>query len=150
VSTNDDFILAFRRLQGDVDQWFVDLAAGSRLPRAPAVRALADAYLTANPPTLTVQVDVAGVDPAEMDIQLDGDLLVVRGVRRRPSSQRRVYQHAEIDWGPFERRVRLGVPVDADAVTASYDRGLLTIVLPLGDRAPSERIGIVVRGGEAG
>ena len=150
MSQSDDFILAFRQLQGEMDRWFVDLSAGSRLPRVPAVRALADAYLTEHPPTLTVQLDVAGVDPAEVDIQLDGEMLVVRGVRRRPSGERRIYQHAEIDWGPFERRVRLGVPIDPDAVTATYDRGLLTIVLPLGQRATAERIGIVVRaGGEA-
>jgi HSP20 family protein len=145
VSTSDDFILAFRRLHGEMDRWFVDLA-GSRLPRSPAVRALADVYLTEDPPTLTVQLDVAGVDPAEVDIQLDGDLLVVRGVRRRPSGERRIYQHAEIDWGPFERRMRIGVAIDAEAVTANYDRGLLTIVMPLGERRPVERIGIVVRG----
>src|SRR5205823_6000427 len=137
-------------LHGEMDRWFVDLSAGSRLPRAPSVRALADAYLTHDPPTLTVQLDVAGLDPAEVDVQLDGEMLVVRGVRRRPSAERRVYQHAEIDWGPFERRVRLGVSIDPDAVTATYDRGLLTIVMPLGERAPAGRIGIVVRrGGEA-
>jgi HSP20 family protein len=147
VATSDEFILAFRRLQGEMDRWFVDLSAGSRLPRATSVRALADAYLTRDPPTLTIQLDVAGVDPAEVDIQLDGEMLVVRGVRRRPAAGRRVYQHAEIDWGPFERRVRLGVWIDPDAVSATYERGLLTIVLPLGARATAERIGIAVRGG---
>jgi HSP20 family protein len=149
VATSDEFILAFRRLQTEMDRWFVDLSAGSRLPRATSVRALADAYLTRDPPTLTIQLDVAGVDPAEVDIQLDGEMLVVRGVRRRPSAERRVYQHAEIDWGSFERRVRLGVWIDPDAVSATYERGLLTIVLPLGARATAERIGIAVRGGEA-
>jgi HSP20 family protein len=147
VSTSDDFILAFRRLQGEMDRWFVDISAGSRPPRAPAVRAFADVYLTEEPPTLTVQLDVAGVDPAEVDVQLDGDLLVIRGVKR-PSAERRLYQHAEIEWGPFERRMRIGVPIDPDGVTAGYDRGLLTIVLPLGERRPAERIGIPVRGAE--
>jgi len=145
VSTSDDFILAFRRLQGEMDRWFVDLAAGSRPPRAPAVRAFADVYLTEEPPTLTVQLDVAGLDPAEVDVQLDGDLLVIRGAKRRPSGERRLYQHAEIEWGPFERRMRIGVPIDAEGVTASYERGLLTVVLPLGERRPVERIGIAVR-----
>jgi HSP20 family protein len=147
VPQSDDFILAFRRLQGEMDHWFVELCAGSRLGRAPAVRALADVYLTADPPTITVELDVAAVEPEDIDVQLDGDLLVVRGVRRRASGERRVYQHAEIDWGVFERRVRLGVPVDAEAVRATYDRGLLTIALPLGARTPSERIAIAVHGG---
>ena len=42
---------------------------------------------------------------------------------------RRVYQHAEIAWGPFERRLRLGVSVDAEAASAAYVDGILRIAL---------------------
>ena len=53
------------------------------------------------------------------------DVLVVRGERRRGGGGRRVYQHAEIAWGPFERRLRLGVAVDATAASAAYEDGIL-------------------------
>ena len=141
--SEDPFAVA-RSLHGELDQLFAELWAGPR-HRRPAVQALADVYLTEDPPTLTVQLDLAGVDPDRLRIVLDGDLLIVAGERSRPRGERRIYQHAEIDWGPFERRIRLGVTVDADAARAAYDRGLLTIALPLTRRAGPSRVPITVR-----
>jgi HSP20 family protein len=145
VARNEEIGGSVRSLHGELDQLFAELWAGPRRRRA-TVQAAADVYLTEDPPTLTVQLDLAGVDPEGLRIVLDGDLLVIAGARSRPAGERRVYQHAEIDWGPFERRLRLGVAVDAEAVTASYDRGLLTIALPLAPRARRSRVPITVRG----
>ncbi|MCU0307160.1 MAG: Hsp20/alpha crystallin family protein [Thermoleophilia bacterium] len=127
----DDLTRELRRMQDELDELFADMRGRPPGRGAPAVRAQADVFLTADPPTLTVQLDIAGVDPAEVDVQLEGDLLVIRGERRRPQGERRVYRHAEIDWGRFERRLRLGVPVDVAAARASYDQGMLTVALPL-------------------
>ena len=133
-------------MQGEVDQLFVELWSGSRSRRPTMARAPADVYLAGDPPVLTVQLDVAGVDPEGIEVTLDRELLTVGGVRARPAGERRVYHHAEIDWGPFERRLRLGVPVDADRATAEYERGLLTIALPLAERVREIRVTIAVRG----
>lgn len=133
---SDDFMQEFRRLHGELDQLFVDMLGGPRAPRTPTVTAQADVFVAGDPPVLTVQLDVAGVDPEAVEVHLDGDLLVVRGERRRPVGERRVYHHAEIDWGRFERRLRLGVAVDGSGSTASYDRGMLTIALPLAPSRP--------------
>jgi HSP20 family molecular chaperone IbpA len=40
----------------------------------------------------------------------------------------------EIDYGPFERRIALDEPVDSEAADATYERGLLTIRLPVTKR----------------
>lgn len=127
----------------DLDQIVSDLWGGAR--PAPGVRALADVYLTEDPPTVTVQLDIAGVDPDAIDVELDGDQLVIRGERRRPEGGRLVYQHAEIEWGRFERRLRLGVGVDAEAVTARYERGMLTVALPLAPTRPPSRVAVTLR-----
>jgi HSP20 family protein len=137
--------VSFRHLQGDLDQFFGELLAGVGRPASGAL-VPADVYLTGDPPTLTVQLDLAGVEPESLDIQLQADVLSIRGARRRPPGKPRQYQLAEIDWGPFERRLRLLVPVDAEAATAGYERGLLTISLPLAQRAPAARVAILVRG----
>src|SRR6478735_4752216 len=111
MAQGDDLTARLRGMRGELDEIFIELWTGPR-HRRPPVLAPADVYLTDSPPTLTVQLDLAGVDPADVDIILDGDELTVRGARtRRPG--RRVYQHAEIDWGPFRRRLRIGVAVDA-------------------------------------
>lgn len=109
-------------------------------------RALTDVYLTDDPATLNATVDIAGLDPQSLEVILDGDILTIRGGRRRPpESGRRVYQHVEIDWGPFERRIRIGTPVDPAAATVTYDRGLLQLALPLAQQPVVTRVLIGVR-----
>jgi len=130
----------------DVDRLFAELFPGGRHGASNEARAPVDVYLAdGDPPTLTVELDVAGVDPERLDIGLQEDVLVVRGERRRAGGGRRVYQHAEIAWGPFERRLRLGVSVDADAASAAYEDGILRIALPLAPKPPLRRVGITVK-----
>ena len=125
----------------DVDRLFADLFPGGRHGASNEARAPVDVYLTDGPPpSLTVEIDIAGVNPAQVDVGLVEDVLVVRGERRRAGDGRRVYQHAEIAWGPFERRLRLGVAVDAAAATASYESGILRILLPLAPSPPLRRV----------
>jgi HSP20 family protein len=131
----------------DVERLFAELYPGGRHAASSEARAPVDVYLTDGPPpSLTVEIDVAGVEPGLIDIGLVEDLLVVRGERRRIGEGRRVYQHAEIPWGPFERRLRLGVAVDAAAASAACENGILRIVLPLAPSPPLRRVEISVRG----
>jgi HSP20 family molecular chaperone IbpA len=129
----------------DVERLFAELYPGRTTGQGES-RAPVDVYLTEGPPpSLTVEMDVAGVDPSAIDVALADDLLVVRGVRRRVGEGRRVYQHAEIAWGPFERRVRLGVAVDAAAATAGCENGILRITLPLAPAPSPRRVEITIR-----
>src|SRR6266545_2527290 len=57
-----------------------------------------------------------------------------------------VWYRSEIEYGPFERQLELAEDVDAKNTTATYERGLLRIVLPLAARAPkAARVPIEVR-----
>jgi HSP20 family protein len=52
----------------------------------------------------------------------------------------------ELDYGPFRRQVALGADVDVAQAQATYEKGILSIVLPLAQRpAPGERVTIEVR-----
>lgn len=144
VTRRPDHSARFRQVPGEVDELLSELmgvrGAGS------AARALTDVYLTEDPPALHATVDIAGLDPDSLEVMLEEDVLTIRGGRRRPpESGRRVYQHVEIDWGPFERRIRIGVPVDPAAATVTYDRGLLQIRLPLAPQPVVSRVLITVR-----
>ena len=130
-----------------MDRLFAELFPGGRHAASNEARAPVDVYVAdGEPPTLVVEMDAAGVDPDLVDVSLQGDVLVVRGERRRRPGGRRVYHHAEIAWGPFERRLKLGVPVDANATTASYEDGILRIALPLAPKQPSRRVDISAGG----
>lgn len=130
----------------EVERLFSELYATERSTAGGTARAAVDVYLADGPPpAVTVEVEAPGVDPDTIDIELQEDVLTVRGVRRRAGAGRRIYQHAEIEWGRFERRLRLGVAVDATAASASCDRGILRILLPLTAAPPRRRVEITVR-----
>jgi HSP20 family protein len=88
-------------------------------------------YRTEEPPTLTVVAELAGIDPVEVDATVADGVLVLSGTRRRAAACGAVYHHMELDYGRFERRIPLGERVDADAVEAVYERGLLRVTLPV-------------------
>jgi HSP20 family protein len=71
------------------------------------------------------------VDAEKVEVLLYEDAVVVTGERPlSPCAPEGVYHAAEIRHGPFRREVRLPCAVDAEAVAARYERGLLQITLP--------------------
>jgi HSP20 family molecular chaperone IbpA len=139
VAERDD-----ERLRGEIEQLFADLW---QVPRVAGLssgfRPRADCVRTDDPPRLTVVVELPGVNPDEVHIAAAPRELLIEGQRARPDDSGR-YQQIEIDYGAFQRRIPLAEEVDPDGVTASYDRGLLTIVLPLA-RRPERPVSIEVR-----
>jgi HSP20 family protein len=122
------------RLKTEMEELFADLCHHRVAPQRAGFRPRVDAYRTEDPPAVHVVVELPGVDPAEVELAVVDGILVVSGQRRRPVVKARRYEHIEIDYGPFERRIALGDDLDADEAEAVYDHGLLTITLPLAQR----------------
>ena len=87
---------------------------------------------------LEVCVDLAGVDRENVEIHVEPRKLLIRGTRPSPEpvsgdpdSPCRQILAMEIENGPFERIFSLPTDVDADAVTARQEEGLLWIQLPV-------------------
>jgi HSP20 family protein len=124
------------RMKSEMEELFADLCQVPRLvARRAGFRPALDVYRTDDPPTVTVVVELAGIDPDEVDAAVVDGVLVVRGRRSRPAGDQRLYQHIEIDYGVFERRVQLNETVDSEAASATYENGLLSIHLPLARRS---------------
>lgn len=76
-----------------------------------------------------LRLEVPGVDQSNLELALQGDDLIVAGVRETvEDGVRSVF--TERPAGPFQRTVRLPGPVDADAVAAHLRAGLLVVHLP--------------------
>jgi HSP20 family protein len=125
-------------LQSEIDDLFADLwqvprFSGLRRVFRPAV----DCYRTDDPPELTVLVELPGVDPESLELIVDDGVLTVAGVRERPRRPGVVYQQMEMEYGPFRRQVHLGVDVEVAQAHASYERGVLKVVLPIAVRRPA-------------
>jgi HSP20 family protein len=128
-----DLFENFERMRREMDELFGD-AFERRLggPRrhggfSPAV----DVYYADDPPRAVVQADLAGIDLADVQLEITGRELVLAGNRRAPQADGHSYQQVEIEHGPFRRIVSLGAEVDADATQAIYENGMLTVELPL-------------------
>ncbi|HXZ56602.1 MAG TPA: Hsp20/alpha crystallin family protein [Gaiellaceae bacterium] len=131
-----------RELVGDL--WHVPRYVRPRHGFRPNV----DCVRSDDPPALHVIVELPGVDPALLKVIAADRVLVVAGVRHRPPIEGR-YQQMELECGPFERRISLAEPVDTSKASANYDRGLLTVVLPVATRAPKpqrQRVLIAIGG----
>ena len=112
--------------------WQVPRFTGSRHGFRPNV----DCFHTDDPHVLTVVVELPGVEPASIRVVAGERALVIAGERRRPHVAGRIYQQMEIEYGTFQRQIRLAEDVDPERATASFEHGVLTIVLPVVAQAP--------------
>ena len=119
------------RLQSEMEELFSGVGRMRAGARRRGFRPAVDVSRTVDPPLVTVVCDVAGVDPADIQLALSDGVLTITGIRRRPAADRVQYQQVELDYGPFERRIPVGDDIAADGSEATYDRGLLTVVLPV-------------------
>jgi HSP20 family protein len=138
------------RLQGEIEELFADLwqvprFSGLRRGFRPAV----DCFHTDEPHQLTIVVELAGVEPESVTLVAEERAVTISGERRRPRVAGQVYQQMEIEYGAFRRTINGAEDVDVAAASAAYERGLLTIVLPIAERPPrAEPVSIhVVRKG---
>ena len=107
-----------------------------------------DCIRSDDPAALHVLVELPGVDPASIQVVAADRVLVVAGERCRPQLSGR-YQQMELEYGPFQRRISLSEPVDTTAATARYERGLLTVVLPIAPK-PTKRERVTITIGAPG
>ncbi|MBX6768801.1 MAG: Hsp20/alpha crystallin family protein [Actinomadura rubrobrunea] len=91
---------------------------------------------------VVLRFDLPGIDPDSIDVTVDRGVLTV--------SARRDEQIGEDDWafvrervmGTFTRRVYLPEHLDADAVEAAYDNGVLAVRIPVREQAKPRKIAI--------
>src|SRR5207237_2613920 len=123
------------RLQGEVQElidelWQVPRFSGLRRGFRPQV----DVVRTDDPAEFRVVIELAGVNPEDVNLYADNQTLVVAGERRRSFKGR--YFHMEIDHGPFQRRAQVAEPVGPEDARAGYARGVPPAWLPVAPRPP--------------
>lgn len=85
--------------------------------------------------------DIPGVDPQEIEVQMDKGLLTIKGERRAEATeQTQRYSRVERLHGNFHRRFALPDSADPDGITASGQNGVLQIVIPKRPESTPRRI----------
>jgi HSP20 family protein len=129
----------------ELEVYFNDYVRGTPVGfvSTPKWRPPTDIYETED--SFIVVMDIAGVDPGEFTVALDGGMLTVSGERKERASGRREYHAMEVKVGPFERSFRLPRPVDAASLRATYELGFLEIRLAKLPAAPPRAVDVVGR-----
>jgi len=99
-----------------------------------------DAYRRGD--AFVVHFDLPGVEPASIDLTVDKNVLTVRAERRFEQEPADEILVTERPQGTFTRQLMLGDQLDSDAISAGYDRGVLTLTIPVAARAKPRRVEI--------
>lgn len=82
-----------------------------------------------------IKSTIAGVEPGDLEISLNNDLLTIKGRRKSETDfENYDYFYQECYWGSFSRSVILPVEVEESKIQANLKNGVLTIKLPKSDR----------------
>jgi HSP20 family protein len=93
-----------------------------------------------------VAFDLPGVAADSVDLDVERNVLTVRAERPEPASKDTELIASERPRGVFSRQLILGDTLDTDSVQATYDAGVLTLRIPVAERAKPRKIEIETKG----
>ena len=131
-------------LQDQINRVFSDLVGRTEeesnlTPWAPAV----DIYETEH--ELVVKADVPDVNPEDLDIRVENNILTIRGERKfEEKVNEENYLRVERAYGSFSRSFSLANSVKSDAIKADYQNGVLTLSIPKREEAKPKQIKVNV------
>ncbi len=90
---------------------------------------------------VTIKLEAPGVAPEDLDVNVAGQMLTIRGEKRQEQEDcKRNYHYVERRFGSFQRTIPLPAGVDADHVSATAHNGVITIQMPKLPDAKPKRI----------
>ena len=89
-----------------------------------------------------LSADMPGIDPGSVDVDVDGQLLTIRAERTLAGHENVKWITRERQSGSFLRQLNLGQGVDVESISASYDNGVLSVTIPVSERAKPRKIEI--------
>ncbi|MGZ4700263.1 MAG: Hsp20/alpha crystallin family protein [Ilumatobacteraceae bacterium] len=123
----------------EIDRMLDQAISQTRRPSFPM-----DAYRHGE--TVVVHFDLPGVDPASIDLEFERQTLTVTAERSwRPVDGDQLLATERVH-GKFQRQILLGDGLDADRMHATYEHGVLTVTIPVAERAKPRKIEVAVTG----
>jgi HSP20 family protein len=133
ASLREEFDDVVERIFGREDGWGI----GHNIPSL-------DLSETDN--TIEARLDLPAVDPDEIDIQVNRNLLTVSGERNEEKEEKgRTFYRMERRAGSFSRTITLPADVNEDEVAAEYKDGVLSITLPKAEEAKCRKVKVAHR-----
>ena len=129
----------------DLDAWtrgFLSQTGSARAPRFMPMDLcrIDDHYV--------LTADLPGVDPGSVDVNVDNGTLTISAHRTARSDESVHWLASERFFGKYRRQLSLGEGIDASAISATYENGVLTVTIPLSEKAKPRKIDVAHGGGK--
>jgi HSP20 family protein len=105
-----------------------------------------DAYRAGD--EFVVHFDLPGVAPEAVEVDVERNVLTIKAERRPAHAGEVQMQVSERPLGVFSRQLFLGDSLDTDNIHASYDTGVLTLRIPVAERAKPRKIEVSATAGQ--
>ncbi len=89
-----------------------------------------------------LHADLPGVDPGSVSVDVDNGTLTIRAERTPRTEDGVQWISSERFTGTYQRQLALGDGIDADRIKATYENGVLTLSLPVAERAKPRKVEI--------
>ncbi|GAA0280889.1 Hsp20/alpha crystallin family protein [Alteraurantiacibacter aestuarii] len=144
------FLEPLNRLRGEIDRMFDEFPArwpSLHLPaRFTASLPVPAVGMTENKKGYKVSVEVPGIEPEAIELQVEKDMLIIKGEKTEErEEEERDYALSERSYGAFERRIAMPADAMADKIEAKAKNGVLEISIPRDKEAVSERRRIEIK-----
>jgi HSP20 family protein len=95
--------------------------------------------------SVTLKIEVPGIEEKDIDVRIENNVLTVHGERKFEKEEKEEnFRRVERQYGSFTRTFTLPTTVDAEKVSANYDKGILKIALPKKAEAKPKQIKVNV------
>jgi HSP20 family protein len=91
-----------------------------------------------------LHADLPGIDPGSVDVSVENNTLTIKAERSERTEQGVQWISSERFAGTYMRQIALGDGIDAEKITATYANGVLTVTLPVAERAKPRKVSISV------
>ena len=105
-----------------------------------------DAYRVGD--NFVAHFDLPGVDPGSIDVDVDGNTLTIRAERTLRGEEQAEWIAQERPSGSYMRQLSVGEGLDLDKIHAHYENGVLSMTIPVSEKAKPRKIEVQSRGGQ--
>jgi HSP20 family protein len=89
-----------------------------------------------------LNADLPGIDPGTVDLDVDGQLLTIRAERSVRGQEGVKWLAQERPSGSFLRQFTLGEGIDGERISANYDNGVLSVMIPVTEKAKPRKVAV--------
>src|ERR1051326_4284516 len=91
--------------------------------------------------SIVIKADLPGMKQEDIDIEMNGDVLTIRGERKFEDEEHRDnYVRIERQYGAFQRTFTIVIPIEAEKVKATYRNGILELNIPKAEAVKPKKV----------